>query len=205
MRTILAAVAALALALPAASFARDHGRGGEHGGPQAQAQPHERHGGQRAGGFQRSGNFAQRQNRPQNFGSGQHFTARNFGGDRRQFAQQNFQGRTFGGRNFAENRDRGRGFEGRTFGGRTFAYRGRTYAAFSGGPFRYPRGYSYRHWYRGQYLPSIFLAPEFFIDWNYLGLPPPPAGAEWVRYGPDALLVDDYTGQVIDVIYNAFY
>jgi Ni/Co efflux regulator RcnB len=43
------------------------------------------------------------------------------------------------------------------------------------------------------------------MDWADLGLPPPPPGDQWVRYGPDLLLVDVSTGQIVDVIYDAFY
>ena len=38
-----------------------------------------------------------------------------------------------------------------------------------------------------------------FSDWATLGLDPPPPGAQWVRYGPDLLLVDVSTGNVIEV------
>jgi hypothetical protein len=35
-----------------------------------------------------------------------------------------------------------------------------------------------------------------------LGAPP---DYQWVRYGPDLLLVDLTTGEVIDVVYDVFY
>ena len=73
-------------------------------------------------------------------------------------------------------------------------------------PFIYPPGWAYRQWGIGAILPPIFLVPDYyFMDWADLGLPPPPPGDQWVRYGPDLLLVDVSTGQVVDVIYNAFY
>ena len=34
---------------------------------------------------------------------------------------------------------------------------------------------------------------------------PPPPDAVWVRYGDDALLIDRYTGEVIQVEYGVFY
>lgn len=72
--------------------------------------------------------------------------------------------------------------------------------------FVYPPGWSYRRWGLGAILPPIFLAPDYhFMDWADLGLPPPPPGDQWVRYGPDLLLVDVSTGQIVDVIYDAFY
>jgi Ni/Co efflux regulator RcnB len=45
----------------------------------------------------------------------------------------------------------------------------------------------------------------FFADWARLGLEPPPPGTQWVRYGPDLLLVDVSNGQVIDVAYGVFF
>lgn len=33
----------------------------------------------------------------------------------------------------------------------------------------------------------------------------PPPDAVWVRYGPDALLVDRMTGEIIRVQYGVFY
>lgn len=89
---------------------------------------------------------------------------------------------------------------------RRFVYRGRYHRAIRAPAFRYPRGYGYRHWARGDYLPSIFLsAPFFFYDYYDLGVAPPPPGYRWVRYGPDLLLVDIYTGYVVDVVYDVFY
>ncbi|HEX3422952.1 MAG TPA: RcnB family protein [Sphingomicrobium sp.] len=72
--------------------------------------------------------------------------------------------------------------------------------------FHYPRGYSYRRWGIGAILPHIFLSNYYYWnDWSALGLLPPPPGYVWVRYGPDLLLVNRYTGRISDVIYGAFY
>ena len=58
----------------------------------------------------------------------------------------------------------------------------------------------------GMMLPSLFLAPAYYYaDWAALGLPPPQPGFQWVRYGPDLLLVNVETGQVVDAVYGAFY
>jgi Ni/Co efflux regulator RcnB len=55
-------------------------------------------------------------------------------------------------------------------------------------------------------LPPLFLVPAYYYaDWAAMGLPPPDPGFQWVRYGPDLLLVNVTTGQVVDVIYGAFY
>jgi Ni/Co efflux regulator RcnB len=88
---------------------------------------------------------------------------------------------------------------------RVFVYRGREYSAVRGPEFRYPRGWAYRRWYQGDVLPRLFLTDAFFIDYAFLGLPPPPRYYRWVRYGPDALLVNVYDGRVLDVVYDAYY
>lgn len=110
------------------------------------------------------------------------------------------------GRDFGANRDRGRDFRGdRDRSGRFFNFRGRQYAAVRAPSYSYPRGWGYRHWDRGEFLPRVFLEAPFYFDYDWLGLPPPPAGARWVRNGPDALLVSTYDGRILDVIYDAFY
>jgi Ni/Co efflux regulator RcnB len=74
------------------------------------------------------------------------------------------------------------------------------------GVYNAPPGYVYRRWTFGEQLPSIYFAQQFWIT-NYLnfGLVAPPGGYEWVRYGPDALLIDVNTGQIIQVEYGLFY
>ena len=81
-----------------------------------------------------------------------------------------------------------------------------SYHRIRGPIFHYPRGYSYRRWGIGAILPHIFLSSYYYwTDWRALGLLPPPPGYVWVRYGPDLLLVNRYTGRIADVIYGAFY
>jgi hypothetical protein len=90
--------------------------------------------------------------------------------------------------------------------GNTFAYGGRYHPRYRGGDFRYPEGYGYRRWILGQSLPLLFLSPYYFFnDYSALGLDPPPFGYQWVRYGPDLLLVQIGTGRIVDVVYGAFY
>jgi hypothetical protein len=87
-----------------------------------------------------------------------------------------------------------------------FVYHGRPFNRVHLAPFVYPRGFAYRRWAVGGVLPAIFLAQAYFYtDWGALGLPPPDPGFQWVRYGPDLLLVNVATGQIVDVIYGAFY
>ena len=71
-------------------------------------------------------------------------------------------------------------------------------------PFRYPHGWGYRSWHVGERLPFLFLTTSYFIDDFDYDLPQPPYGHRWVRFGPDALLVDIYTGEVDDVVYGFF-
>ena len=90
--------------------------------------------------------------------------------------------------------------------GPNFTWRGHDFHRVHVAPFVYPHGWGYRRWGIGMMLPPLFLAPAYFYaDWAAMGLPPPDPGFQWVRYGPDLLLVNVATGQVVDVIYGAFY
>jgi hypothetical protein len=89
--------------------------------------------------------------------------------------------------------------------GPQFTYRGRAFNRVHLSPFIYPSGWGYRRWGIGMFLPPLFLAPAYYYaDWGGMGLPPPDPGFQWVRYGPDLLLVNISTGAVVDVIYGAF-
>jgi hypothetical protein len=92
------------------------------------------------------------------------------------------------------------------FGHPQFSYHGHPFNPVRVNPFRYPPGWAYRQWAVGAFLPPLFLTPDyFFADWAALGLDPPPPGYQWVRYGPDLLLVEQDNGQVVDVVYGVFY
>jgi Ni/Co efflux regulator RcnB len=72
--------------------------------------------------------------------------------------------------------------------------------------YRRPSGYYSHRWTWGDVLPRIFWAQDYWLnDFSDYDLPPPPYGAVWVRYGSDALLIDRYTGEVIEVEYGIFY
>lgn len=77
---------------------------------------------------------------------------------------------------------------------------------FHGPTYHRPSGWYYRRWSFGDFLPSLFWSSQYWIS-NYAmyGLPVPPPGATWVRYGDDAVLIDRFTGEVIDVEYDFFY
>jgi len=79
-----------------------------------------------------------------------------------------------------------------------FQYRGARYVR--------PSGWYYRRWTFGDFLPSLFWGSSYWInDWGYYDLMPPPPGTVWVRYGDDAVLIDRYSGEVIQVEYSIFY
>lgn len=85
-------------------------------------------------------------------------------------------------------------------------HRPATYHRIRTSTFRYPHGYGYRRWSIGSILPHLFLtSPYYWSDYGALGLLAPPPGYVWVRYGPDLLLVNKYTGRIADVIFGAFY
>jgi Nickel/cobalt transporter regulator len=87
-----------------------------------------------------------------------------------------------------------------------FVFRGRPWHPVHIAPFIYPHGWAYRQWVIGATLPVLFLAPAYYYaGWAELGLPPPDPGFQWVRYGPDLLLVNVATGEVVDTAYGAFY
>ncbi len=74
-------------------------------------------------------------------------------------------------------------------------------------PWVYPAGYGYRLWAVGAILPPLFWAansPYYYAGWADLGLPPPDPGFQYVEYGPDLLLVNVTTGEVVEVFPGAF-
>lgn len=140
-------------------------------------------------------------------------------GDGRGFDGRQPQGRSFDGRSFDGRQSQGRGFDGRDFdrrgddarrfgrgGGGRFNYRGRSFDRFRAQPYNWPGGYRNYAWRPRQILPRSFLLQDYFI-YNYqdFGFGPPPYGFEWVRVGDDALLVNRFTGEILDVVPGVFY
>ena len=69
-----------------------------------------------------------------------------------------------------------------------------------------PRGFTYRRFALGERVPTLLLAAPFFLtDFMTYGLTPPPPGFVWVRDGNDAVLVDQSTGEVVQVESDLFY
>ena len=68
------------------------------------------------------------------------------------------------------------------------------------------RNHRYSRFSIGFRLGSGFLHQRYWIGdpWQYR-LPPAYPGTQWVRYYNDVLLVDRYTGEVIDVIHDFFW
>ncbi len=74
------------------------------------------------------------------------------------------------------------------------------------GTYNQPSGWYAHTWNYGDFLPALFFADRYQIDdYADFDLSDPPDGTVWVRYGNDALLVDDETGEIIQVVYGIFY
>ncbi|MGN6057558.1 MAG: RcnB family protein [Sphingomicrobium sp.] len=84
-------------------------------------------------------------------------------------------------------------------------YRERHRSRFHLGIYYDPFGYGYQPFGIGFQLSPAYYGQNYWFDPGLYGLPYPPPGTEWVRYWNDALLVDVYTGQVVDVIRNFFW
>jgi hypothetical protein len=87
------------------------------------------------------------------------------------------------------------------------SYRSSNRNIFSGGRYYSPyRNYSYRRLGIGFSLGSLFYGSQYWInDPYYYRLPEAYGPYRWVRYYDDVLLVDTYTGEVVDAIYDFFY
>jgi Ni/Co efflux regulator RcnB len=45
---------------------------------------------------------------------------------------------------------------------------------------------------------------HWLLDYGLFALSPPPYGYVWVRDGDDALLIDQRTGAIVEVVYGVF-
>ena len=74
------------------------------------------------------------------------------------------------------------------------------------GGYRQPYGYYARAWAFGDFLPRGWFGQDYWLgDFVDYGLPYPPPGFEWVRVGDDAIMVDQYTGRVVQVVRGIFW
>lgn len=71
---------------------------------------------------------------------------------------------------------------------------------------RPPSGFYSRSWGYGDFLPRGWFGSGYWINdpWRF-DLPQAPLGFGWVRSGDDALLIDQYTGRVVQVVRNIFW
>jgi len=77
---------------------------------------------------------------------------------------------------------------------------------YRGDPWYAPPGFAYRRWSYGEVLPWTWWTPRYRIDsWWVYGLPVPPVGFAWVRLGRDAVMVDLWTGRIVQVAYTLFW
>ncbi len=74
------------------------------------------------------------------------------------------------------------------------------------GAYRAPYGYYVRDWGYGDFLPRGWYGDSYFLgDFLDFDLPYPPPGYEWVRVGGDAIMVDRYTGRIVQVVRGIFW
>jgi Ni/Co efflux regulator RcnB len=85
-------------------------------------------------------------------------------------------------------------------------WRDRHRSSFRVGVYYDPFGWSYRPYQIGWRLWPSYYSSRYWIDdpWSYR-LPYAPPGYVWIRYWDDAILVDRWSGQVVDVIHNFFW
>jgi hypothetical protein len=76
----------------------------------------------------------------------------------------------------------------------------------SGGYYAPYRNYRYNRLSVGIFLDSLFYSNRYWLNDPYqYRLPAAPYGTQWVRYYDDVVLVDVYTGEVLDVIEHFFW
>jgi hypothetical protein len=85
-------------------------------------------------------------------------------------------------------------------------YRSRYASLFRLGRYYDPFGYGYRRWSIGYSLWPSYYGSNYWLNepWQYR-LPPAYGPYRWIRYYNDALLVNIYSGEVVDVIYGFFW
>jgi len=85
-------------------------------------------------------------------------------------------------------------------------YRDHHRSIFRVGIYYDPFGWGYQRYGIGWRLwPSYYSSSYWLSDPYMYRLPYAPWPYKWVRYYDDALLVDTYTGQVVDVMYDFFW
>ncbi len=136
---------------------------------------------------------------------------RRWDNDRNRNDGRGWDGRGWDGRSWNDNRDhQWRGGDHRQdrphYDPRNYPRQWRSPQRYRGYNYRPPPGFYSRSWVFGDILPRTWWTPDYRLNnwWDY-GLPIPPIGYEWVRVGDDALLVDIYSGRVVQVAYDIFW
>jgi hypothetical protein len=85
-------------------------------------------------------------------------------------------------------------------------WRDRHHSLFRLGFYSDPFGWNYRPYSIGWRMWPSYYSGRYWINdpWQYR-LPYAPPGYRWIRYWDDAILVDTWSGQVVDVIHNFFW
>jgi Ni/Co efflux regulator RcnB len=68
-----------------------------------------------------------------------------------------------------------------------------------------PFGWGYQPFSIGYRMWPSYYGNRYWIDPGLYGLPYPPPGAAWVRYYNDVMLIDLYSGTILDVIPGFFW
>ncbi|HEY8617014.1 RcnB family protein [Phenylobacterium sp.] len=77
---------------------------------------------------------------------------------------------------------------------------------YRGHIWRRPSGFYVHAWSLGEVLPrGWYDEPYRLMDWWNYALPMPPPGYDWVRVGYDAVLVDRWSGRVLQVVRLVFW
>src|SRR5947209_19591292 len=84
-------------------------------------------------------------------------------------------------------------------------YREHHRSTFHLGIYYDPFGYGYRQFDIGYRLFPGYFGQQYWIDPQMYELPYPPPGTQWIRSWNDAVLVDMYSGEVVDVIRDFFW
>ena len=84
-------------------------------------------------------------------------------------------------------------------------YRNEHRSLFRLGIYYDPFGYGYQQFDIGFRLAPVYFGQQYWIDPAMYELPYPPPGTQWIRYWNDAVLVDMYSGEAVDVIHGFFW
>jgi hypothetical protein len=85
-------------------------------------------------------------------------------------------------------------------------YRNQHQSVFRVGAYYDPFGRGYQRFNIGLRLYPAYYEQNYWLADPYMyDLPPAPYPLQWVRYYDDALLVNVFTGQVVDVMYDFFW